>query len=225
MQLSRNLKTALIAFLLFDLLVAFWLVYLLALRGEVDEINELREMGATRYPEPYEITEFELIDQRGNPFSEQDLLGHWTLVFFGFTSCPDICPLTMTELAQFSRRFAEQDAIEPPRVLFVSVDPERDDVAAVADYMSRFDESFTGLTGEDADIREAASQFFVTYSADSEDAMHGSHQANASSPDDYGVSHNAHVSLVNPQGQLHSVIRPPVRSEVMLQLYPRLIAD
>lgn len=225
MQLSRNLKTALVAFLVFDLLVASWLVYLWLLSGEVDEINELRDLGATRYPEPRAVADFELLDQQGNSFTQAELAGHWTLVFFGFTSCPDICPLTMTELAQFSRRFSEQEGIETPEVLFVTVDPDRDGVEEVAAYMSRFDESFTGLTGMDADIREVAAQFFVTYSSDESDEMHGAHPQPVSNPDDYGVSHNAHVSLVNPLGQLHSVIRPPIRSEVLLELYPRLIAE
>lgn len=225
MQLSRNLKIALIAFLVFDLLVASWLVYLYLLRGEVVEINELRYLGATRYPETREIGAFELLDQNGNPFTEAGLRDHWSLVFFGFTSCPDVCPLTMTELAQFSRRLSEQDSIEPPQVLFISVDPQRDGVEEIADYMSRFDNTFIGLTGADARIREVAAEFFVAYSTDEGDAMHGDHPQASSGPDDYGVSHNAHVSVVNPQGQLHSVIRPPIRSEVMLELYPRLIAE
>jgi len=224
-QLSRNLKTALIAFLVFDLLVASWLVYLYLLSGEVDEINELRELGATRYPEVREIGDFELLDQQGNPFTGAGLQGHWTLVFFGFTSCPDVCPLTMTELAQFSRRLSEQDTVEPPEVLFITVDPQRDGVEEIADYMSRFDDSFTGLTGRDEQIREVASRFYVTYSSDEGEGMHGSHSQASSNPQDYGVSHNAHVSVVNPQGQLHSVIRPPIRSEIMLELYPRLISE
>ncbi len=225
MQLSRNLKTALIAFLVFDLLVAFWLVYLLLLSGEVDEINNLRELGATRYPEPRQISAFELQDQRGDSFTHSDLLGHWSLVFFGFTSCPDVCPLTMTELAQFSRRLAEENSAEIPEVLFVSVDPDRDGVEEVAAYMNRFEDSFTGLTGPDESIREVAAQFFVTYSTDGADEMHAGHMQASADPDDYGVSHNAHVSVVNPQGQLHSVIRPPILSELMLELYPRLITE
>lgn len=225
MQLSRNVKIALTAFLVFDLLVASWLVYLYVLRSEVSEINELREMGATRYPEARPIADFQLVDHTGQPFTQSDLRGRWSVVFFGFTSCPDICPLTMTELAQFARRLSENPGAEQPQVLFITVDPARDGVEQIADYMERFDDSFTALTGSEEAIAEVAQQFYVAYSTDEADAMHADHPNAAANADDYSVSHNVHLSVVNPAGELHSVVRPPILSEALLQLYPRLIKD
>lgn len=225
MQLSRNAKTAFIAFIVFDLLVAAWLVYLFLLRSEVNEINDLRDLGATRYPEPTAIESFSLLDGEGQAFTQQQLLGKWSLVFFGFTSCPDVCPLTMEELAQFHRRYQEVGADNSPQIVFVSVDPERDGVAEVAKYMSRFDESFIGLSGPAEEIARVAENFYVAYSSDSDTNEHMGHMTPSSQNEDYMVSHSVHVSVVNPAGELHSVIRPPIRRETMMELYPQLIAE
>lgn len=232
MQLSRNTKIAIGAFLAFDLLVASWLVYLFLVRSEVNEINELRDLGATRYPDPAFIENIELTDANGELFSEESLRGQWSLVFFGFTSCPDVCPITMEELAQFYRRYNESGADNLPNVVFISVDPGRDGVQEVADYMSRFDERFIGLTGDALAIANTAEQFYVAYSSDEEAAgMHEGHMAPSAvdapsmQNDGYMVSHSVHVSVVDPEGRLHSVIRPPIRRETMLELYPQLIAD
>ena len=236
MQLSRNAKIALSAFIVFDLLVASWLVYLFLARAEADDINALRELGATRYPEPTQIENFSLLDARGASFSNQDLLGSWSLVFFGFTSCPDVCPITMTELAQFYQRYEESGLDNLPKIIFVSVDPERDGVNEVAAYMERFDERFIGLSGSPDEIADVARQFYVAYSTDSDtvDGAHEGHMAPSSnsaleSPsvqnEDYMVSHSVHLSVVDPEGRLHSVIRPPIRRETMMQLYPQLIED
>ncbi len=225
MQLSRNAKTAFTAFIVFDLLVAAWLIYLFLLRSEVNEINDLRELGATRYPEPTAIESFTLLDDDGDPFTQQKLLGKWSLVFFGFTSCPDVCPLTMTELAQFYRRYSESGAENSPQIVFISVDTERDGIAELSEYMSRFDDSFVGLSGPAYETKRVAESFFVAYSSDSENSEHMGHMTPSSQNDDYMVSHSVHLSVVNPAGELHSVIRPPIRSEIMLELYPQLILD
>ena len=234
MSLTRKAGITLAAFTAFYLLVATWLVYLYLLRQDVEAINQLRELGATRYPEPTAIAEFSLTTDQGDVFTERDLLGQWSLVFFGFTSCPDVCPLTMEELALFSRRYREQGQDDPPQVVFVSVDPERDGVAEVARYMNRFDDGFTGLLGTPDAIADLADNFYVHYGAGSDSADHSEHMNGADparntgllSPvgeNDVNLSHNAHLSLVNPDGQLHAVIRPPIFGENLLELYPQLI--
>ena len=223
--LSRSAKTALIAFVVFDLLVGAWFARLYFLRSEVTEINELREMGATRYPQARPIANFQLQNQRGENFTQQDLLNRWSLVFFGFTSCPDVCPLTMTELSEFYGDYKALGATELPQVVFITVDPERDGVNEIAEYMERFDEDFVGLAGNPQAIADVAAEFFVAYSNESSNMGHEGHPAPSSQSDDYSVSHSVHVSVVDPQGRLHSVIRPPILRRTMLELYPELIAD
>jgi protein SCO1/2 len=119
-QLSRNTKISLAAFVSFDLLLIYWLATLFIARGEVAVVNELNELGAIKYPEPFELTAFELTDQDNNAFTRENFLGQWSLVFFGFTSCPDVCPITMSELAQTYRAFQAQPDQALPQVVFVS---------------------------------------------------------------------------------------------------------
>lgn len=229
MQLTRNTKIAIGAFLAFDLLVASWLIYLFLVRSEIDEINDLRDLGATRYPAPAALQDIQLTDQNGQVFTEENFQGQWSLVFFGFTSCPDVCPLTMAELGRFFADSGDVPPAEMPQVVFVTVDPGRDGPQQVGTFVQQFHDSFIGLTGTDEQIAEAAQQFYIAYQVS--DGDHGEHGDNHNAmpaemnPDDYRVDHNTHVSLVNPRGELTAVIRPPIREEVMRRLYPQLVAD
>ncbi|MBL6816587.1 MAG: SCO family protein [Pseudomonadales bacterium] len=225
MQLSRNTKISLAAFVAFDLLLIYWLATLFIARSEVAVVNELNELGAIKYPEPFELTAFELTDQDNNTFTREDFLGPWSLVFFGFTSCPDVCPITMSELAQTYRELQSQPDQALPQVVFVSVDPERDSIEGVREYVQRFDSEFIGLIGSETETANIAAQFFVAFSKVDEDMADMGHEM-PSMPDmqagDYMMNHNIHVSLVNPQGELTAVVRPPIRREVLAKLYPLL---
>ena len=101
MTLSRNAKIGLVAFVVFDVLLAITLVSLYLARVERELLTELREIGVTVYPQPMQLSEFQLTDQFGNPFTQENLTGYWSILFLGYTNCPDICPLTMAELKQF----------------------------------------------------------------------------------------------------------------------------
>ena len=225
MQLSRNTKISLAAFVAFDLLLIYWLATLFTARSEVAVVNQLNELGAIKYPEPFALTSFELTDQDNNAFTNEDFLGQWSLVFFGFTSCPDVCPITMSELAQTYRALQEQPDQALPQVVFVSVDPERDSIDGVREYVQRFDSEFIGLIGSEVETANIAAQFFVAFSKVDEGMVDMGHEM-PSMPDmqvgEYMMNHNIHVSLVNPQGELTAVVRPPIRREVLARLYPLL---
>ena len=126
MTLSRNAKIGLVAFVVFDVLLAITLVSLYLARAERELLTELREIGVTVYPQPMQLSEFQLTDQFGNPFTEENLTGYWSILFLGYTNCPDICPLTMAELKQFYERLDDRKIKDDLRVVLVSVDPERD---------------------------------------------------------------------------------------------------
>ena len=99
-------KRLLIAFVIVDILLglAVYRGYKLWNAGEeaAEQISELREKGTTLFPEPRPLSSFSLIDAQGDDFTGANLVGKWSLVFFGFTHCPDICPLTMKELAEMA---------------------------------------------------------------------------------------------------------------------------
>ena len=232
MQLSRNLKVSFAAFVVFDLLLAFWLITLFQARDEVKNVNSLNALGAVEYPDPFRLTPFQLSDQNGEPFLVDNFVGHWSLIFFGFTSCPDVCPITMSELAQAYRKITELPDLPDPQVVFVSVDPERDSRQAVKRYVEQFSADFIGLSGSEAAIGTLASQLFVAFSkvdqADMtiEETGHESHISERGViGDDYMINHNIHVSLVSPEAELVALIRPPVRRERLVQAYTLLINE
>lgn len=95
---------------------------------------------------------FQLVDHRGRPFSDKDLLGRWTLLYFGFTQCPDICPEELEKIVE-AKQLAEKETGTKLTTVFVSVDPERDTVAQVAEYVKEFDPDMIGLTGTLEQVR------------------------------------------------------------------------
>ena len=102
---------------------------------------------------------FQLVDQAGRPVSEQNLKGKPTLIFFGFTHCPDVCPTSLFEISEVLKAMGS-DA-DKVNAWFVSVDPERDTTAAMKDYLSSFDPHLKGLTGDPADVAKVLSAYRV----------------------------------------------------------------
>ena len=111
----------------------------------------------TWLPQPRAVADFHLIDDAGRPFSAAQLRGRPSLVFFGFTHCPDVCPTTLVKLAQVKK----SGAIADLRVLLVSIDPQRDTPPVLSQYVHAFDPQFIGLTGDPAAINKVAADFGV----------------------------------------------------------------
>lgn len=155
-------------------------------------------------PEPREIEDFALLDQSGNPFTLADLRGHWSLVFFGFTSCPDVCPNTLYQLQQARQLMLAEDrsadaAADIPRVYFVTVDPERDTPQKLAAYLSYFDPAFAGLTGSPEQLQALALQLGIAFFVEPH------------TPDklQYSVDHGASMLLLDPMGRFYAVLPAP----------------
>lgn len=154
---------------------------------------------ATVLPEGMPLPDFSLLDQRGNAIDRQALLGRWHLAFFGFTHCPDVCPVTLGQLAMARRRLAdEHPGTTPPDVLFISVDPERDTVERIGQYLAPFGDGVTGLTGNPGELAGLARTLGIYY-AKSESAGDA----------DYSVDHTAAILLINPQAELKAIFGTP----------------
>jgi protein SCO1/2 len=147
----------------------------------------------TWFPTARPIGALALTAHTGRAFGAADLAGHPTLVFFGFTHCPDVCPTTLVKLAQVKRSGALPDL----RVLFVSVDPQRDTPAVLASYVHAFDPDFIGATGDAAEIARLAQKFGV---AVARVALPGG---------DYTMDHSAAVFLLDRRGEIVAVFTPP----------------
>lgn len=156
--------------------------------------------GGTWLPEPRSLPEFELIDMQGESFTRASLEGRWSFLFFGYTYCPDICPLTMALLGS---AITEIRRLEPgaadPGVVFVSVDPDRDTPEALKQYVGYFNPEFTGITGP----MEALTPFTRALGI-----LHRKAE-DPRDPDNYLVDHSASILLINPRGELQAVLSAP----------------
>ena len=229
MQLTTKRKTVLIAFLAFDVLVVIALIALFQLRGERTREAALRDIGVTIYPEARTLSEFRLIDQQGELFTKVDLQGSWNLVFFGFTYCPDICPLTMAELGQFYAGLDFNQDVKP-RVLLVTVDPGRDNPESMAAYLANYNEEFIGLSGDPEQIAQLAAQLYVGYGDAVKSEVvaitheHGGPPSEVNlTQSDYLIEHSAHIAVINPQGDYYAVMRAPHRDQDLVNAFRELV--
>jgi protein SCO1/2 len=173
----------------------------------------LREQGTFILPTPREIAPFTLVDQRGEVFDNNSLLGHWSLLFFGYTSCPDICPVTLSVLAQMEKKLAEagdQSLLDQLKVYLVSVDPERDSADVLGNYVGAFSRRFIGITGSREAIAALATQLNVAFMK-----VPGTNG-------NYVIDHTGNVVVVNPKGHYHAFIKLPHDADQTLLAYRSL---
>jgi len=156
-------------------------------------------------PEPRVIADFALVDDEGQPFSLENLRGHWTLMFFGFTNCPDVCPSALYDLNLVSEKLAGLRGAEPPdiQVVFVSVDPERDTAEKLSEYLGYFNPGFIGVTGSQAQLKPLAMQLGIAYEIEE-------HEPGA---ERYNVYHSVSFLLTDPDGHLYGVFPAPHDAE------------
>jgi protein SCO1 len=138
--------------------------------------------------------DFSLIDHTGKPRTLQDFRGKAVVMFFGYTHCPDVCPTTLAELKMVKSQLGPDG--ERLQVLFVTVDPERDTQAVLAQYVPAFDPSFVGLRGDATATAKVAKDFKVFYQ-----------KVPGSKPDNYSVDHTAGSYVFDPQGRLRLFVR------------------
>lgn len=228
MQFAAKRKVALIAFLVFDVFLIAFFVYLYQLRNERQSALDLREIGVTIYPQARAISDFQLIDQHGGTFTKNDFNGHWNLVFFGFTNCPDICPLAMAELKQFYEAL-EIGEDEKPKIFLVTVDPERDNPDSMKVYLEKYNNDFVGLSGDAETISRLAAELYVVHGNSAE------HDSNHKKVDeettiavsmmhsDYVIPHSGHIAVISPRGEYYAVMRAPHRNKDIEKAYFALI--
>ena len=145
----------------------------------------------TTFAEPYPVaSEIDLTRSDGSKFRLSEMQGDIVLLFFGYTSCPDVCPTTLAELRQALSEFNEQDA-QQVKVVFVTVDPERDTPERVQEYVDQFNPAFIGLSGPETSLEKIWTEYGVYREIADEQSAAG-----------YIVNHTARVSLIDRQGNL-----------------------
>jgi protein SCO1/2 len=158
-----------------------------------------------------EVPDFSLIDQHGKVFGSANLHGRWSLLFFGYTNCPDFCPTTLTTLAAMQKSLRASGA-ELPQVIFVSVDAKRDTPAQMAKYVPYFDPEFIGLTARDQPgIEAVAKKLGVAV------IIQPANDGN------YTVDHSGAIFVINPSGRLTAILTGPFSSAALQSDFQRIV--
>jgi protein SCO1/2 len=188
--------------------IGFWL-------ASFDIVNPTPGFQGSLLDPPRQIAVPALVKDDGSALTEADLSGHWSLMFFGYTHCPDVCPVALNALAAAKKAAAEKlPGRAFPRVIFVSVDPQRDTVAVLHDYVNYFDPEFTGVTGDEKMIQALALQMSVVY-------MKAPSEGNG----DYLVDHSSAILLLNPEGKLAAFLQPPHSALSLLDSLNKIIHE
>ena len=159
--------------------------------------EQLKDMGLYLIEPPRNLGSFNLIDSGGKEFLPKDFEGKWNMLFFGFTFCPDICPITMSMLSRIEKGL-DNENLDKIRIFLVTVDPDRDSPDQLKVYLENFSENFIGLTGGLDQIYNFATRVNAPFSPIS----------NSKDPH-YTVDHTGSIILINPEGNYAGFFRAP----------------
>ena len=159
------------------------------------------------WPNPKQINDFGTIDHNGELFDTDRMRGKWSFVFFGYTNCPDICPITMSVMTDVYQKLIVD--IEDVQIIFVTVDPERDTTNKLSSYVSYFDKDFIGLNDDPKNENSLISQVGIAYYYKKEN-------------EDYLVDHSASIFIIDPKMRLVAKLSPPHRSEKIIDQFKNI---
>lgn len=193
---SRKQFTRLtIAFAMLALLFGMWMQF------NRHTNTDIKLQDGTIFPVPRDISPFSLVSADDKPFTNTNLKGHWSLMFFGFTNCPQLCPTTLTVLNNMYTTMHKQNVTPMPQVVFISIDPERDTTKKVKKYALSFNKNFIGATGDKEALKKLTTELNILFMKVK--------NTNANNPNDYQVDHSGTILLFNPEGQLFALFSTP----------------
>lgn len=197
--MDNKLKFIFVAGVTVALVAGFWFGQVYYDQQQIDSLPGSHVMLLEK---PRKLAIPALQQDNGGTFDIESIQGKWSLMFFGFTHCPDVCPATLNTLAQakkeYSSQVAEASDTKFPQVVFISVDPQRDNVKVLGEYVRYFDKDFIGATGEEKLLRAIAVQTNSTF-----------HTQPSENPNAYQVGHSLNVVLINPAAEVVAVLGPP----------------
>lgn len=161
------------------------------------------------WPNPKQINEFSVLDQDGNDFGINQMKGNWSFIFFGYSHCPDVCPVTMSVMADSYKELVGDN--NDLQVIFASVDPERDTTEKLSQYVSYFNPDFIGLGGNNEMIKSLTDQIGVAYYLNNENQT-----------EDYLVDHSASIFLIDPFGRMAGKLSPPHEKNKIIQQFTKI---
>jgi protein SCO1/2 len=168
---------------------------------------------ALLYPQPRTIGDFHLLQANGRPLSLADWHGHWTLVYFGYASCPDVCPTTLATFKAVEAELNKRGIGDKLQVDFISVDPDRDSPSLLASYVNFFSPNFIAASGTDDDLTPLSKALGLIYSRTKK--QDGSVE----------VDHSNSIVIIDPQGRVVGLFRPPLSAAAMAADLATLVAS
>ncbi len=170
------------------------------------------ELQGVLWPAPKPLKAFSLTSHDLRPFTLDSLKGKWTMLFFGYTYCPDICPTALAILSAVFQNLERHEGVVPDtQVVFISVDPKRDPPERLAEYMAYFDKRFAAATGEVKEIDGLANQVGAGYQIEP-----------GESSENYLVSHTGSIFLVDPDARLMGAFSFPHNAGVITDQYLKI---
>ncbi|MDU9393417.1 SCO family protein [Pseudomonas japonica] len=207
--MTRTQKTVFILVALVALILGLTINKVLNGRSQGNPA-ELIDAGIILLPQSRAVPELEMSDADGQPVRVDQLKGKWSLVFFGYTFCPDICPTTLAQLRQVKSELPKE-ALERMQVVLVSVDPNRDTPAQLKQYLGYFDKDFRGLTGSLDATQKLANALSIPFIP-----------ADTSKPG-YTVDHSGNLAIIGPDGAQRGFIRAPFNNQKLVAQLPGLV--
>jgi protein SCO1/2 len=207
--MTRTQKTVFILVAIVAVVLGLTVNRVLSGKGQGDQ-TALIDAGVILLPQSRDVPDLKMVDQDGHPVSLGSLKDKWTLLFFGYTFCPDICPTTLAQLRQIKSELPKE-AVDKMRIVLVSVDPNRDTPQQLKTYLGYFDKQFVGLTAPVDSIQKLANAVSIPFIP-----------ADTSKPN-YTVDHSGNLALLGPDGTQRGFIRAPLNNQKLIAQLPGLV--
>ncbi|MGC5701596.1 SCO family protein [Pseudomonas sp. NFXW11] len=208
--MTRTQKTVFILVALVALILGLTVNKVLSGKGQGDP-TALIDAGIILLPQSRTLPAVKMLDQDGQPVQVDELKGKWSLLFFGYTFCPDICPTTLAQLRQIKSELPKE-AVDQLQVVLVSVDPNRDTPQQLKQYLGYFDKDFKGLTASSVDdLQKLANAVSIPFIP-----------ADTSKPN-YTVDHSGNLAVIGPDGSQRGFIRAPLNNQKLVAQLPLML--
>lgn len=198
--------------------IAITVGIMLSLRpaNQESQIDTVVASPGTRNIEPQALTDFNLKDQKGRPFGVEQLKGEWTFMFFGYMGCPDVCPTALAVMQNIATVLERDPRQIRSQFVFVSIDPERDALANLGDYVEYFNADFIGVSGNPLQLQGLVQQLGVEVKPVQDDSSRNYLTS-------YLMSHTSSIMLIDPLARLQTKYPPPhERASILSQFYSSL---
>jgi protein SCO1/2 len=207
--MTRTQKTVFILVAIVTLIMGLTVYRVLSGNNQGAQVGMI-DAGIILLPQSRPLPDMAMTNQDGQAVSLSDLKGKWTLLFFGYTFCPDICPTTLAQLRQIKSELPKE-AVSNLRVVLVSVDPNRDTPQQLKQYLGYFDKDFVGLSAPVEQIQKLANAVSIPFIP-----------ADTSKPN-YTVDHSGNLVILGPDGTQRGFIRAPMSNPKLVAQLPNLL--